>query len=155
MCIPKELKYLAVDASQCMGCRNCELACCTRKVEHYGNEAKPGDIRIMPNIIIGHDGNGSKPAYCRHCSEAFCAKLCPVNATIKVNGVILFDKTKCNGCGICEQACPYGVITIGTFKINEITKKLATKCDLCIDRRINDEEPACYAACPTKALQMV
>lgn len=151
----KNNKVLKVEAAYCMGCKNCELACCSRKVERYGNDAKPGDVRILPNIIICQEGNANKPAYCRHCGEAFCEKLCPVKATIKDNGVILFDKTKCTGCGICEQACPYGVITIGTFKIGEITKKIPTKCDMCIDRRMNDDEPACYAACPTKALALV
>jgi len=40
------------------------------------------------------------------------------------------------------MVCPFGVIKPGK------EQKIALRCDLCQDK----EEPACVAACPTKAL---
>lgn len=155
MCIPKELKFLVVDASQCMGCLNCELACSSRKAAQYQAEGILENIRIVPNIIVGQNGLTKTPAYCRHCSAAFCKDLCPAHAISQENGVIILDKDKCLGCGICEQVCPYGVITLGSFKIGDKTKTIAHKCDLCFDQQSVGKEPACYAACPTKALALI
>lgn len=155
MYITKELKFLAVDASQCMGCRNCELACSSRKAAQYQAEGILGNIRIVSNIIVGQDGLTKTLAFCRHCNVAFCKDLCPAHAISQENGVIILDKDKCLGCGICEQVCPFGVITLGSCTIGDKTKQIAHKCDMCVNLQSGGEEPACYAACPTKALQLI
>jgi carbon-monoxide dehydrogenase iron sulfur subunit len=61
-------------------------------------------------------------------------------------GVILVEKNHCIGCLMCFIACPFGAIeeirgTMGACSVS--------KCDLCT---AIDREPACVAACPTKAL---
>jgi formate dehydrogenase iron-sulfur subunit len=59
---------------------------------------------------------------------------------------VLFDKERCIGCGMCVQACPFGVITMSS------ESKGVLKCDLCIERLAQGMEPACVSSCPTHAL---
>ena len=64
---------------------------------------------------------------------------------------VLVDEDKCIGCQLCAWACPYGA--------REISAERGTmqKCTLCVDRIYNetldpaDRQPACVAACPTRA----
>jgi len=61
-------------------------------------------------------------------------------------GLIQVDDLKCVGCLMCVMVCPFGVIAA-----LPVTNKVA-KCDRCQDL---DYDPACVAACPTKALEFV
>jgi len=67
---------------------------------------------------------------------------CPVEAIgiSEKDGLVLIDKERCNGCGSCQEACPYGMIVF-----DEVEKR-ASKCDLCGGR------PQCVKACPMNAL---
>lgn len=57
------------------------------------------------------------------------------------------EAKRCISCGACcVQACPYGVMQFN----HEVTK--AVKCDLCIERRDNNEEPACSLVCPAHCI---
>jgi formate dehydrogenase iron-sulfur subunit len=47
---------------------------------------------------------------------------------------------------MCVQACPFGVIAMN------LHGKGVLKCDLCIERLAEGQEPACVASCPTKAV---
>jgi Fe-S-cluster-containing dehydrogenase component len=47
---------------------------------------------------------------------------------------------------MCVQACPFGVITLDS------NGKGVLKCDLCVERLAEGQEPACVMACPTKVL---
>ncbi len=54
---------------------------------------------------------------------------------------------RCITCGTsCVQACPYGVM-----QFNHATLK-AVKCDLCAEKRRNNEAPACTWACPAHCI---
>jgi len=65
---------------------------------------------------------------------------CPVEAIFKNDrGVVVVDVSKCDGCGNCVDACPYGMIEqYGSGK--------AFKCDLC------GGTPACVNECQYGAL---
>ncbi len=57
------------------------------------------------------------------------------------------EAKRCISCGsCCIQACPYGVMQFN----HEVTK--AVKCDLCIDKRGNNEAPACSLVCPAHCI---
>jgi len=55
------------------------------------------------------------------------------------------DGDKCDGCGRCVEACPYGALAMG------LDGKKAVVCDLCPDR----EQPRCVTFCPAGALSYV
>jgi len=59
-------------------------------------------------------------------------------------GIVINDINRCIGCWTCILACPYGVIMR-----DYDNKKVASKCDLCIESNI---EPACVKNCPNEAL---
>jgi Fe-S-cluster-containing dehydrogenase component len=59
----------------------------------------------------------------------------------------LQEAKRCISCGTsCVQACPYGVM-----QFNHLTLK-AVKCDLCVEKRRNNEAPACTWACPAHCI---
>ncbi|MBD3354039.1 MAG: 4Fe-4S dicluster domain-containing protein, partial [Candidatus Lokiarchaeota archaeon] len=59
-------------------------------------------------------------------------------------GVIKVNLNKCDGCGACIKACPYGLITIHT------TENVALICDLCESTEY--DEPQCVEVCPKEAI---
>ncbi len=84
---------------------------------------------------------------CKHCTDAACLNVCPVNAiehTDLENVIVRQDK--CVGTKLCNKACPYGVI-----KFSEKTRT-SHKCTLCTDRIHNGLGTACAKACPTGSI---
>ena len=57
------------------------------------------------------------------------------------------EAKRCITCGTsCVQACPYSVM-----QFNQLTLK-AVKCDLCAEKRANNEAPACTWSCPAHCI---
>jgi formate dehydrogenase iron-sulfur subunit len=68
-------------------------------------------------------------------------------------GFTAYDENKCNGCGYCTQACPFGVPHLQTGNI--LTGKAkAARCTFCQDRVPSGRKTACVEACPVAALVM-
>jgi Fe-S-cluster-containing dehydrogenase component len=82
----------------------------------------------------------SVPNVCFQCPNAECMQACPTGAIFKSDrNVIVVDAKKCDGCGDCAAACPYGMI-------EQYASGNAYKCDLC------GGAPACVAECHYGAL---
>lgn len=90
-----------------------------------------------------HPASIDVPHVCRQCEPAPCAEACPAGAFERGGdgGVWAIDKGRCTGCGVCKDACPFGMIVFHDG--------VALKCDLC------DETPMCVRFCPTSALSLV
>jgi Fe-S-cluster-containing dehydrogenase component len=165
----REVEYgFLVDATKCIGCGKCMMAC---QVE---NDVPDGQFRTWIERYVHYkDGRievdmvheapysfAQKPpldeeqvakAYfvpklCNHCHSTPCIQVCPVGASfITPEGTVLVDEKRCIGCSYCVQACPFG-----TRFINEETSA-ADKCTWCYHRTQKGLRPACVEVCPTGA----
>jgi Fe-S-cluster-containing hydrogenase component 2 len=127
---------LVANPLACTGCRTCEVICSLIKTGHICPEIArlhidrdPFEGRFVPNV-------------CHQCSIPYCLNACPVDAIgiTEKFGVVIIDSEKCTGCGLCQKACPYGMIIL------EEEQKKGFKCDLC------GGNPQCVKACPMNAL---
>lgn len=144
----KKMKKIYIQEEYCIGCRLCEIYC---QVKHSKSKKiikafKQELIDILPRVLVEEIGHNSFAIQCRHCVDAPCVEACISGAMQKNKntGVVICDEEKCAGCWSCIMVCPYGVI-----KRNISIKKVASKCDLCVD----EELPVCVKNCPNEALK--
>ncbi len=145
-------RVIAVDVDRCMGCHSCEIACAVAHSESKSLlEAVQERPLPQPRVSVLSAGEMAVPLQCRHCEDAPCVEICPTKALQKPDpeGPVTIDPELCIGCKSCIMVCPFGVISMST------DGKSIIKCDLCIARLNEGEEPACVEACPTGALQLV
>lgn len=145
-------KHIAVSINRCVGCHSCEIACA---VAHSGSggveELMLSGERPGYRLRVTSSRSGRPvPRTCRQCEDAKCIPACPTGAIKRLapGKPVLLDETKCNGCGACVEACPFGMIELAPGR------SVAIKCDLCIKRLAKHLEPACVASCPTAALSL-
>ncbi len=143
-------KVIVAHIERCMGCHSCELACA---VAHSVSRDVNTMVRVgeKPGSRIFMEAYEGKaiPVHCNHCEEAACLLACPTGAIHREGekGPVFIDTSRCIGCMMCVQACPFGVMTVNS------EGKGALKCDLCMERLAEgQEEPACVMACPTKVV---
>ena len=118
----------------CTGCNRCAYVCSAKKE----GEFIPSKARIHINNFSFR--GYSVPSICFQCSKPDCLEACPEEAIYKDEiGVVLVDKEKCNGCGECTQACPYGMM-------EQDDEDFAYRCDYC------NGDPACVKECEPGAL---
>lgn len=53
------------------------------------------------------------PVQCRHCDDAPCIKVCPVEAIRQTDDAVQLNESLCIGCNLCAVACPFGAIQSG------------------------------------------
>ena len=123
--------------NDCMGCHACEVAC---KQEHA--------LGVGPRLVRVIENSPSfLPIYCHHCTKAPCIESCPSEAIYRnENGIVLIDKDQCIGCKECLEACPFGAMQF------DDDQEVAVKCDLCIERLAQGQQPACTQACATQCI---
>jgi carbon-monoxide dehydrogenase iron sulfur subunit len=122
-----------INAKECVGCRICELVCSLR---HY-DVINPQRARIRVYRLEDRDAIET----CRHCPEPKCVESCPTGALRIVEDQVMFDRDKCDLCGVCIEACPIP----GALRIFEGE---LLKCDLC------GGDPSCVKYCPSGALSL-
>lgn len=123
--------YIQVNPDKCTACRTCELAC---SFQHHG-EINPSKSRIKVNLF--HEDFFFYPNVCNQCEDAWCVNICPNSALVKdrKTGVVKLDESRCVGCRMCVQACPFGAMGFDS------EKGVSEKCDLC------GGDPECVKCC--------
>lgn len=139
-----------VNPEKCLGCRSCEIACA---VEHSNSKDLFGVLKESPSpkyrVHLTEIKGFAVPLQCRHCESAPCVQICPTKALRRrsLEEPVVIDTPFCVGCSFCVVVCPWGIPQLSK------DKKVIIKCDLCLERLQNGEEPACVEACPTGALK--
>jgi formate dehydrogenase iron-sulfur subunit len=152
------------DATKCVGCRACQNAC--KQWNHMpadptgydGIYDNPFHLSAKTLTLIKYketeNSAGKNIAFCKyqcmHCEHPACAEACFVGAFTKTpDGPVVYNDKRCIGCRYCMVACPFG---IPTFEWDDPLPWIK-KCTFCADRQEQGLEPACIAACPTRALK--
>jgi len=149
------------DATVCIGCKTCEVAC------NAANGLPPdtgnsGGLHQQPKSLNDHTKNIIKifqgpdgrvasfmKQQCMHCIDPACVAGCPMGALNKDSlGIVGWNGSLCIGCRYCQIACPYNV---PQFEWNKVNPKIV-KCELCRDRIATGGIPACVEVCPVHAV---
>ena len=98
---------MVIDLERCDGCLSCVAGCINENGTSTG--ANWMYVFTYEDEQSGQDNFLVRP--CQHCSNAPCAKVCPVRArhTRQKDGIVLTNYETCIGCRYCQVACPYGV----------------------------------------------
>ncbi len=151
------MRYAFVlDASACTGCKACQVACKDKNQLPLGvlwrrvYEVSGGTWKQEGNAWTTTVFTYNLSLSCNHCEHPKCAGVCPVDAyDVRADGIVVLDTSKCVGCGYCAWACPYEAPQY------DASAGYMTKCDFCHDELDAGLPPACVAACPLRALDVV
>jgi len=166
------VRAFLTDASLCIGCKACEVACKEWNElpddgfewsgHSYDNTRALGASTWRHVLFLEQKQHmGSQLAginepfrwqflsdVCKHCANAGCLEACPTGSIVRTEvGSVFVQPDICNGCGYCVVSCPFGVIE----KRPEDGR--AFKCTFCYDRQKAGLIPACAKACPTESIQ--
>ena len=130
-------RFVSIDPNKCTGCGLCEYVCSLEK-NGFPNLAlsRIRVIRLTPML--------NTALTCRFCNGPPCVEACSREALRQSErgNLIIVEEEKCDGCGWCIQACPYGGLIMDPYK------NVVAVCDLC------DGEPKCIDFCPEEALEL-
>jgi formate dehydrogenase beta subunit len=157
---PSDAVGLLYDATLCIGCKTCMVACNEANGLPADTGAspavlyhKPVDLSAKAKTVIKLYSDGATRSYmkaqCMHCVDPACASACMLGALQKREfGIVTYDPDLCVGCRYCEVGCPFGV---PKFEWAKALPKIV-KCELCKERLKEGKEPACTEVCPRNAV---
>ncbi len=135
---------MTVDTRRCVGCQACVLACkAENSLPHDGfrDWIVTQTTGRFPDLT-----QQIRSERCNHCEHPPCVSCCPTGAShVNRGGTVLVTHDKCTGCKACIAACPYDARYVHPDGYTD-------KCTFCLHLVEKDQEPACVAICPTKAL---
>jgi len=157
---------MVIDTKRCIGCHACTMACKQEKgtpPDMWWSKVLATETGKYPNTQLNF-----LPVLCMHCQNPPCVDVCPTGASFKrEDGIVVVDYDKCMGCGYCRVACPYDARDFvkeikGYYPGRDLTPYeqtmyakhqagVAEKCNFCLERVAQGQEPACVATCPAYA----
>ena len=155
---PADAAGLLYDATRCIGCKACMVAC--KEVNNLSSDpASRNGLYDDPvtlsayakTVIKGHFTEGSNAyvkSQCMHCIDPACVNACMMGALKKrAHGAVTWEGSRCIGCRYCAVVCPFDV---PKFEWASAFPKLV-KCELCAPLVEKGELPGCARVCPRQA----
>jgi len=156
----KIYSFIAVDYTQCTGCRTCEAVCAASNHSLFRDGRFQSELGnpIVSNIRV-HSFNPDVdvPIVCARCKDTPCVNVCPVEPDPETGrralfqetalGIIANDPSRCIGCGSCVDACKES--SVGILMQHPETSRPMRMCTLC------NGDPQCVAHCPYNALSVL
>src|SRR5262245_21970873 len=119
---PLDAVGMLYDATVCIGCKTCEVACNAANGlpvdtgDSGGLYQAPKSLNAQTKNIIKIYKEPGSPALsfmkqqCMHCIDPACAAGCPMGALTKGPlGIVGWNGDLCIGCRYCQIACPYNI----------------------------------------------
>ena len=106
----KKLAHL-FDATQCVGCSACIVACAQTNYPDMLNDENSGWKSLPSNIRVVRLETLRRPqqilVQCQQCDDAPCIGVCPFGANYHdpLTGQVKTDPDRCVGCGYCPTTC--------------------------------------------------
>jgi Fe-S-cluster-containing dehydrogenase component len=137
---------ISLDISRCSGCMSCVLACMDQN-DMADNGLSFRHVTKVETGVYPSARISFISLACFHCSDAPCLQACPKKALFRNEalGVVEINPERCIGCHVCAMVCPFGAPRF-------LPGEKMQKCNLCIERIHQGNEPACVKTCPTRAL---
>ncbi len=143
-----------IDVNNCASCKTCIAACKDKNDTLVGlkyrrvYECESGTWGEKEGVASPENIYVYSLSYsCNHCEKPECVRVCPTGAHQKrEDGITFVDSDVCIGCGTCASSCPYQAPKLNT------EKQHMGKCNFCMDRLDNGENPACVDACLMRCL---
>ncbi|MEZ4397136.1 MAG: hydrogenase 2 operon protein HybA [Candidatus Krumholzibacteriia bacterium] len=154
---PADAVGMLYDASRCIGCKACMVAC--REANHvpYPDGAdlyyEPRDLSANCKNIIKLNKGETAWSYikrqCMHCVDPGCVSACMMGSFQKREyGIVTWDPTRCVGCRYCQVACQFNVPKFQW----DTPKPRIVKCEMCNHLLAEGGIPACCDVCPREAV---
>ncbi len=171
--LSKDAVGILYDATLCIGCKACEVACKRvngmpvensewekmHGIEDAWDSGSDLSTKTLNKIKMYKHGsatvkNREKNGFsfikraCMHCIEPACESACPVSGFTKdpKTGIVVWNESCC-GCRYCEIACPYN---IPRFEYDKAIPKVF-KCEMCSHLVSVGGVPGCCDSCPSGA----
>lgn len=141
------------DATRCVGCGACAVACTTTNAPEMMWREESGWKWMGSNIRRTDLETRERPqtllVQCQHCENPPCVSTCPFGANYidEATGLVKLDEKRCIGCKYCVASCPYNV------RWSHPDSGLPMKCmgKGCEELVATGQKPACVSACPAGA----
>jgi len=142
-------KAILYDATQCIGCKQCEDACAQQNKLPYDDTIAAESVQSAHKFtVVLTKQDKFMRRLCMHCEKPACASVCPVGAFHKTKeGPVVYDVWKCIGCRYCMMACAFAQPKYEWGSLNPRVRK----CIMCSDRVLAGQQTACAEICPTGA----
>ena len=130
------MKKLFIDYEVCNKCPECVVKC--SYIMHPENN---GITSLREEIAFLFA--------CRRCEDYPCVNACPNGALKREDNILKRANFLCISCKSCSIACPFGTI------LPEVIPYLTSRCDVCVGRLKEGENPECVESCPYGAIRFV